>query len=169
MENWRKKNLLWTEDPCSLGRAHTKGRELSTWQLEECSFITVFPELFPKFPLKQKLRHVDTHPDTHTSTAETGMSLYPLVLLGAGKGAVNCISWSSSVLGMIIWTMIPHFFLSSSLLNFSPPFPAALLLHCSSPKMCKFPPLPHSISVFLDNGSQIFTLSDPRTCPTPAR
>lgn len=78
--------------PCSLGRARTKGWELSTWQLKERPFITAFPELFPKFSLKQKLHHVDTHTDTHTSRAETGMSLYPLVLLGAGKGAVNCVS-----------------------------------------------------------------------------
>lgn len=78
--------------PRSFGRAYTKGWELSTWQLEECSFNTAFLELFPTFSLKQKLHHADTHSDTQTSSADTGVSVYLLVLLGAGKEAVNCVS-----------------------------------------------------------------------------
>lgn len=103
--------------PRSFGRAYTKGWELSTWQLEECSFNIVFLELFPTFSLKQKLHHADTHSDTQTSSAVTGVSAYLLVLLGAGKEAVNCVSWSSSVL-WTLWTVIPLFFLSPSLPNF---------------------------------------------------
>lgn len=83
MDQWRKS--------CAFGRVYTKGWELSTWQLEECSFNTAFLELFPKFSLKQKLHHVDTHSDTHTIRADTGLSVYLLVLLGAGKEAVNCV------------------------------------------------------------------------------
>lgn len=78
--------------PRSFGRAYTKGWELSTWQLEECSFNTAFLELFPTFSLKQKLHHADTHSDTQTSSADAGVSAYLLVLLGAGKEAVNCVS-----------------------------------------------------------------------------